>query len=496
MDSYYDADNGALEGLYQLNTKFTSDFSGTTADPIDLSGNRKGNAVTKAISFVDFRSTADSSSDLFDTYAGFTSLDESGSEYIYSFTIDQPSRVMAMIGKPDPSGVDIDIHLLGNLDPDTSNMDLIDRGDFEVYARLEPGTYFLITDSYAGKVGDYELQVAIRPTESAHGEDQYFNYYMMEAIHMIDHRFRLLGYASDWLTHNMYYGDVNNTDPDKEIYHGEITMLTDRHTMCVAAVWEIMLTAMELYVEDTGDYTIYEYMPLKSWKTQNQANLKGHLWVNHSYSHGSADAVTNFGMGEHALFPELTPGSVLGITRSTGTGHAVVFVSFLDKWGIEHNTYPNDEEIIGFKYYSSQGGFAEGNGGMDYRYAIFTDYHTSTFCNNNPRVCDDSDIPIMPYRIDRNIYYHTKGYCQSGTQSVSDPVNLDRGLKLCRLNTGYIYGPTHWNGDNARCANAVGSVFCTKKGVAKELPEEQFNTDYFTGETYGDDTVVSRPDHF
>ncbi len=488
-DSY--VKNGvSLEGEYWLKVKIESVFNGTKEDPIDLSGKKGINTLSLPFEFSDSRTTGDATSNIFSTYAGYTHLNEGGKEYIYRFTIDREARVAAMISKPEPSGVDIDINLLSSLrDENGVAVDLISRGDFQIYARLQPGTYYIVADSYNSLVGNYKLNVAIRPIKGFNGE-RLFNDYIMEAIYLTDFRYRLLGYDSDWLTHDKTYGNQNYNDSS---HYGTITRLNTSRTMCVAAVWEIMLTAMELYVEDTGDYSVYDYLTLSSWKTQSQPNIKGHIWVNHSYSHGSADAVSNFGMGEHKMFWELTPGSLLGITRSTGTGHAVVFVAFIDKWGFEYDIYDESRDIIGFKYYSSQGGYDEGNGGMDYRYAIFKQYHTSTYCNSNPRVCDGDSVPIMPYKRDLNIYYHNEGYCQSGTAKVSDPVDLDRGLQLCRLNTGVMFSPTEWSYNNVRCDNVTSTALCGKSSKTL-LPEviESFDFEYFNGITYDDDSNIIR----
>ncbi|MBN2695677.1 thrombospondin type 3 repeat-containing protein [bacterium] len=492
---YFTADsyvkNGvSLEGEYWLKIKIESIFDGTFEDPIDLSGKKGINTLSLPFEFSDSRTTATAISNIFTNYSGYTNLNEGGKEYIYRFTIDREARVAAMISKPEPDGVDIDIHLLGSLrDENGTAVDLISRGDFQLYARLQPGTYYIIADSYNSLVGAYTLNVSVRPIRGFNGEIL-FNDYIMEAIHLTDFRYRLLGYDSDWLTHDKTYGDQNYNDSS---HYGSITRLKTNRTMCVAAVWEIMLTAMELYIEDTGDYSVYNYLTLSSWKTQSQPNIKGHIWVNHSYSHGSADAVSNFGMGEHRMFWELTPGSLLGITRSTGTGHAVVFVAFIDKWGFEYDIYDESREIIGFKYYSSQGGYDEGNGGMDYRYAIFKQYHTSTYCDSNPRVCDSDSVPIMPYKRDLNIYYHNEGYCQSGTAKVSDSIDLDRGLQLCRLNTGVMFSPTEWSYNNIRCDNVTDTTLCGRSSKTLELETiESFNSEYFDGVTYDDDLELKR----
>lgn len=172
----------------------------------------------------------------------------------------------------------------------------------------------------------------------------------------------------------------------------------DEKTMCVAAVLEVILTAMNIYAEDTGDTTVYDYLPISSWQRLGSNDIRGHIWVNHEYnSYGTADALRNFDIGENVSFEQLKPGGFVNINRTTGTDHAVVFIAFVDVDGNEYDTYPDDAKIIGFKYFSSQGRYDYGSGGLDYRYAIFSEYHTESFCQQYPETCDTSSIPIMPY---------------------------------------------------------------------------------------------------
>ncbi len=245
---------------------------------------------------------------------------------------------------------------------------------------------------------------------------EYFNTYILEAVDFLYADYGLQGYdIGSEQTHDIEYG------PYGTIYQTGI----DGKTMCVAAVMEVILTAMNIYVLDTNGDAVFDYLPKHSWEGLGPNDIKAHIWVNHGLdSYGTADALANFGMGECLPFERLTPGSFVGINRTTGTGHAVVFLSFVDAYGHEYVAYPQDAEIIGFKYFSSQGEFDVGSGGLDYRYAIFSDYHgSSSFCSSNPGVCDSNQIPVMPYKRDINVIYSTNSHY---------------------LNTGMMLHPRYW----------------------------------------------------
>jgi hypothetical protein len=290
--------------------------------------------------------------------------------------------------------------------------------------------------------GEYNLNFLTTPI--INNDEDFFNYYILEAIEYINLNYRLLGYASANLTHNIEYGDE---DISSELHYGTIyrTEGAEGRTMCVSAQMEIILTALRIYADDTGDYSVYEYLPMKSWTTQSQANIKGHIWVDHDYSSGTGQALANFGMGidnNTIEFENLKPGGFINLNRTTQTGHATTFLAFLDASGNEYEVYPTDTsiEIIGFKYYSSQGGYDVGNGGMDYRWAIFSDYDTPAFCST--KKCDkniifsrnDSYLNVgmmwhpskwtTPYTINKNSSSQPKAK-QEGDFLPADPKNWD-----------------------------------------------------------------------
>ncbi len=389
----------AQAGPYGLHVAIAPWYPGTPGDPVPVGDVAYDAPVTLPVVFVDARSTATAESDTLDSYAPDTN-DESGPEVVYAFTVDEPVYFAAELLLPEPSGVDIDVHLLSSISPTPT---LVDRDDHKLLAQLDPGTYYVVADTFGGDAGagDYVINITLRAQNL--DPPTLFASYMVQATTWIYESYGLLGYdINSVLTYDIEYGP-----------HGTIpqTGVTDK-TMCVAAVMEIILVAMQLYEQDTGDSTVWDFLPMRSYRYLGAGDLKAHLWVNYGDidSGGSGDALRHFGMGMNVPFEHLVPGSVVNVNRTTGSGHAVVFLAFLDADGTEYDTYPDSTsgiEIIGFKYFSSQGGSAPGAGGMDYRWAIF----------------EMHGCPTMPGPRDCNIYYDTTQYL---------------------LNCGVIYHPSHW----------------------------------------------------
>ena len=338
--------------------------------------------------FTDSRDTASSSSDAIDAYPPNTT-DETGKEYIYAFRLDQATRVAAEVSAPEPSGVDIDVHLLSAVKPPK----LVSRHDLVVHTTLAPGVYYLSVDSFKGKMGRYTLDASFRPKNVAAADT--FNGYLLKAVAQIKAKHGLLGYDAAALTHDMQYGTkglVKASKPPK--------------TMCVAAVMEVILTAMQIYAKEQGKPGVFDFLPIKSFQSLASGNLRAHLWVSYKInSRGSADALRHFGMGMTVPFKELTPGSLINLNRTTGSGHAVIFLAFIDIKGKEYTSH--NASVVGFKYFSSQGGYAVGAGGFDYRYAVFSKFGS----------------PTMPYKRDTKVV-------QSEDQKY--------------LNTGVMYAPSRW----------------------------------------------------
>ncbi len=241
---------------------------------------------------------------------------------------------------------------------------------------------------------------------AARREDRYFNSYVLKAIDYLYSNYGKLGY------------DINSILTHDIAYH-TFGVIPARHaplTMCVAAQMEIILTAFELYARETGDYAVYNYLPKRSFEGLSVTDLKGHIWVNHAFkADGTADALINFGMGERRAFEELNPGDFVNINRTTKTGHAVTFLGYINSTGKIQPQY--NSTVVGFKYFSSQGQAAAGQGGFDYRYAVFSQF----------------GCPAMPYKRDCEVIY-----------------SADQRM----LNTGTMLSPGSWTGIMPQASDA------------------------------------------
>jgi hypothetical protein len=239
--------------------------------------------------------------------------------------------------------------------------------------------------------------VSIPLRAEAPAGDKYFNAYVLKAVAYLNANYGLLGYdISSILTHDIQYHT-----------YGVITARHAPLTMCVAAQMEIILTAFEIYAKETGDYSVYDYLPKRSFEGLDVTDIKGHIWVNPAFNaNGTADALINFGMGERRTFENLNPGDFVNINRTTKTGHAVTFLGYIDQAGKVLPKY--DASVVGFKYFSSQGHAAAGEGGFDYRYAVFSKFG-----------CPDN----MPGKRDCNVIY-----------------SADQKM----LNTGTMLSPAFW----------------------------------------------------
>lgn len=253
------------------------------------------------------------------------------------------------------------------------------------------------------------VSVPLRPEAPAAAK--YFNAYVLKAIAYLSANYGLLGYdINSILTHDIQYHT-----------YGVITARHAPLTMCVAAQMEIILTSFDIYAKETGDYSVYDYLPKRSFEGLNETDLKGHIWVNPAFNaNGTADALINFGMGERRQFENLTPGDFVNINRTTKTGHAVTFMGYINNTGKVLPKY--DASVIGFKYFSSQGRAAAGEGGFDYRYAVFSKFG-----------CPDN----MPGKRDCNVIYST-----------------DQKM----LNTGTMLSPAFWTHIMPHAANATEST--------------------------------------
>ncbi|WP_223481172.1 MULTISPECIES: hypothetical protein [unclassified Pseudomonas] len=241
------------------------------------------------------------------------------------------------------------------------------------------------------------LQIAVAE------EDQSFNKYILASVDKLYSQHHGGGYnISKAYTHDMQYGDamVKATEPPL--------------SMCVSAVAEVIITAINLYAAENNDKTPLTYLPASGWNRMRPIDIRSHIWVDHRLdSFGTADALVTFGVGKRTAFKNLKPGAFVNINRTNKSGHAVVFIGFVDGKGVILSTY--SDEVRGFKYFSSQGRGNIGDAGFAFRYAFFE--------KNGVKYCPEI----------------TTGKRDCG-------VIWSAGQKY--LNTGYMLPPSKWDSES------------------------------------------------
>ena len=99
------------------------------------------------------------SSNVISTYSSCSSVNESGPEDYYIFKVDEPGTVVA--GITEPSGGDVDIHLLKSLNANGC----LSRSDKGIGTHVSAGIYYISVDAYskASNAGSYKLYVTFLP---------------------------------------------------------------------------------------------------------------------------------------------------------------------------------------------------------------------------------------------------------------------------------------------------------------------------------------------
>ena len=113
--------------------------------------------------------TSKSSSSSFDSYACKASSDQSGPEIIYEVYLAEDGYLATSLDGLG-SGVDVDVHILGSLDPD----DCYDRGHWDAGSYLTAGTYYVVVDSWVSGgtsyEGSYDLTIGYTPVDAYEAE--------------------------------------------------------------------------------------------------------------------------------------------------------------------------------------------------------------------------------------------------------------------------------------------------------------------------------------
>ncbi len=127
----------------------------------------EGLICVDSLPFFETNDTTTSDSSQFDAYSCAPTLDESGPEILYRVTV-PATGYLGILLDDSTEGVDIDAHLLTDLDPDTC----LSRGHYDAGDLVGPGTYYVAADSYVE--GGVELSgtygITIGFLEASHGD--------------------------------------------------------------------------------------------------------------------------------------------------------------------------------------------------------------------------------------------------------------------------------------------------------------------------------------
>ncbi len=157
MDTF--VSNGIEQkGKYDLTVSIQpKNVSCTQENAISLSGT-SNSTINVPFTYANNKNTRNSTMKCFDKYPPNTS-NEGGPEYMYVFSIRERASFTAFINTPEPSGTDIDLHLIQSLDP--RNPKLVTRGDYTISATLEPGTYYIVMDTFVSDSGEMKGAYAL-----------------------------------------------------------------------------------------------------------------------------------------------------------------------------------------------------------------------------------------------------------------------------------------------------------------------------------------------
>ncbi|KAA0078527.1 hypothetical protein [Tardiphaga sp. P9-11] len=199
------------------------------------------------------------------------------------------------------------------------------------------------------------------------GKTDDFNVCILAAVDLIHGSREGQGYSDAYFTKDLDYGPAANAIEASN---------KKPNTMCVAAVSETLITALNIYYNNTKDTKPFDDLPAARWNGWSARDIRDYMWENRG-SHSAGYAFDKFGIGQKLDFPDLRPGDFLSFDRGNNSGHSVIFISYLDK---EYNELKNfSSEVAGFKYYSSQG---SGVAGFAYRWAFFTGSDGKGVCSS------------------------------------------------------------------------------------------------------------------
>lgn len=235
--------------------------------------------------------------------------------------------------------------------------------------------------------------------------DASFNDYIIQAVEIIYAARKRGGYdAGATYSQDLDYG---NGKVQAQPKRAQTEPPPRRRTMCVAAAGEVMIEAINLYVAKTGDRSPYQLLPAGTWNEVSLLSFKPYLFLHDdvrrvykykpgetprgrtkegkltiSLSRGTGHAMSIFHIGEELPFSALRKGDFMNFNRNGGSGHAAIFISYIDKDNKYTSHYSPD--VIGFQYFSAQGR-KKPDAGFEYRDTYFSKTSPATTAGGHVR---------------------------------------------------------------------------------------------------------------
>jgi len=209
-----------------------------------------------------------------------------------------------------------------------------------------------------------------------------FNGYVIETMRFLHDTRGGGGYdLQSYFTQDLKYGDNCCTAHDNCCVKAN----HPHKSMCVAAVAEVIIEAINRYAERTEDRSVYTKLPARSWTHGTIRDIRAWIFeYSETPSQGAAHAIEVFGLGKRLKFTELKPGDLIKIDRTDGTGHSMFFLGYLDRSAKLLDQY-DEQKVAGFKYFSAQGR-SRPESGFGYMYGFF-----DGFCPSDQEMEDPKD---------------------------------------------------------------------------------------------------------
>lgn len=149
---------GAGGAITTSTTSSSSSSAGATTSGMTTSGAGgfapcpAGVTCVTSFPFTDSRDTSTEGSAVIPSYDCSPTTDEGGNEILYRVTV--PADGFLTVAVYDGDGVDIDVHILTDLDPSApAGTTCIDRGDVQASADVPQGDVWVVADTWVGSNG-------------------------------------------------------------------------------------------------------------------------------------------------------------------------------------------------------------------------------------------------------------------------------------------------------------------------------------------------------